>query len=407
MRREYERVKSTEWASADELRDVQLRRARSFLEFVGEHSPHYRRVFREVGFEPSDLDSVSGLGALPVTTKRDLIGLNSQIHTPAADDKSFMAETSGTSGSALEFRKGEPWDSAVRAHLMRAYDWYGVRPWDRHGYLWGYDIAPDRARKTKMLDAAQNRFRLFTYDKAEIRRFARKLQTATYLAGYSSMIYEVAKAINELGLERPRLALVKGTSEMILDAYQPAVTEAFGTRMVSEYGAAEAGLIAFECPNGSMHINVEDVIVELDEEGGILVTNLVSRSFPVVRYQLGDVIKISHDPCRCGRAHPVIEEVVGRRGQSVQGREASYPALTFYYVFKNIAIREGTLINYKAVQERPGEVIIYIEGNEQVAHEPVVRAELNKYFEDDVSFELRFVTAFERERRKAQYFERV
>mgnify|MGYP000282295428 CR=1 FL=1 len=77
--------------------------------------------------------------------------------------------------------------------------------------------------------------------------------------------------------------MVKGASEMILDAYQPEVDKAFGREMVSEYSAAEAGLIAFECPVGNMHINVEHVYVEVDESDEILVTNLYSHYFPIIR----------------------------------------------------------------------------------------------------------------------------
>lgn len=62
--------------------------------------------------------------------------------------------------------------------------------------------------------------------------------------------------------------------------------KAFGAKIISEYGAAESGLIAYECPEcGNMHINMENVIVE-ESEGEIVVTNLLSRSFPIIRYKL-------------------------------------------------------------------------------------------------------------------------
>jgi len=65
--------------------------------------------------------------------------------------------------------------------------------------------------------------------------------------GYSSLIYEVAKMINknrELKNDI-RLSLIKGTSEKIYEIYQNEVLEAFGKRIVSEYGSAEGGIIAF------------------------------------------------------------------------------------------------------------------------------------------------------------------
>lgn len=402
---EYERLKETEWLSLPALLGVQLERARNFLVFAGTHSPYYRALFRERGFDPTRLDSVEQLQALPTITKSELISCNHDIHTVHEFRRCFVAETSGTSGAALEFRKDERWDSAVRAHVMRAYDWYGVKVWDRTGYLWGYDIAPRQARRTRALDALQNRFRLFLYSDQGLREFARRLRVATCLAGYSSMVYEVGKRIIDMGLETPNLKLVKGTSEMILDAYQPVSCQAFGMKIVSEYGAAEAGLIAFECPEGSMHINVEDVILEVDDDGEVVVTNLLSRSFPIIRYRLGDVVSLSDRTCPCGRSHPILEDVVGRRGASLVGRRGQYPALTFYYVFKNLAMHQSLLFNYKVVQEQEGTAVIFLEGGEKPVEKSLLQAELNKYFGQDVDFELRFVEAFDTERKKAQYFE--
>lgn len=219
------------------------------------------------------------------------------------------------------------------------------------------------------------------------------------------MIYEVAKLINEMGLAKPTLKLVKGTSEMILDAYQPEAKEAFGSKIVSEYGAAESGLIAFECPNGNMHINMEDVIVEIDDEGEIIVTHLASYSFPIIRYKLGDAVKLSDETCKCGRAQPIISEIVGRKGSVVVGENNSYPALTFYYVFKNLAIQKSVLLNYKAVQKERGHVDLFLEGIDNSRYETAIMDELVKYFNHDVNFTVRFVKNLTKQRKKTQYFE--
>jgi phenylacetate-CoA ligase len=166
------------------------------------------------------------------------------------------------------------------------------------------------------------------------------------------MIYELAKAINRKGSDKYKnIKMVKGTSEKIFDSYQEEVRKAFGKKMISEYGAAETGIIAFECPKGKMHINMETVIVE-EENNEVLVTNLISRSFPVIRYKLGDYIEL--DPgtrCDCGRVHPVIKEVLGRTGKVIYGKSGRYPSLTLYYVFKNLAIEKKADIKLRCDPE--------------------------------------------------------
>ena len=403
--KEYEALKDSEWLDFSSLSCLQLRNAHKFFSFVQQYSPFYKKTFGQCGFSTGKLLSIQDIACIPPVSKHELIANKDAIHTDFHFGKTFLAETSGTTGIALEFVKNERWDSVNRAAMMRSYDWYGVKPWDRSGYFWGYNSAPSRAIKIKFLDALQNQFRVFDYKRRSIEAFARRLYSADYIAGYSSMIYEVAKLINQMGLPAKELKLVKGTSEMILDVYHAESKKAFGRKVTSEYGAAEAGLIAFECPQGNMHINIENVIVEVEEDGGILVTNLASWSFPIIRYRLGDVVRLSSKKCACGRSHPIIEEILGRKGSVVHGVSETYPALTFYYVFKNLAQEHGILINYKAEQREVGNVAIYVEDISNKRHEDMIRKELRKYFADDVIFELHYAIRLGDHMKKAQYFE--
>jgi len=100
---------------------------------------------------------------------------------------------------------------------------------------------------------------LFNYKPNAIEVFVKKLKKASYLHGYSSMIYETAKLINQNNFEKPKkLKMIKGTSEKIYDSYQEEVKKAYGSKIISEYGAAETGIIAFECLKGNMHI-IKDI----------------------------------------------------------------------------------------------------------------------------------------------------
>lgn len=402
--RQYDYLKSTEWLSRKELKEIQLSNAQQLLVFCAEHSPFYRKLFRERGFNPHQISDLSDLSKLPSIGKQTLISENASIHCDGITERVRLAETSGTSGEALAFYRNESWDSLNRAALMRSYDWYGVKPWENNGYLWGYNIKGFQSKKVAALDLLQNRFRLFKYSEPEIRRFSQRLKRSSFISGYSSMIYEVAKIVNELGLGPLPLKLVKGTSEMILDAYHPETLKAFGRGITCEYGAAESGLIAFECPHGGIHVNIENVLLEQDDDG-LLVTNLWSYAFPIIRYRLGDVVTMTDEVCSCGRQHPLLKHIIGRKGANVIGSEQVYPALTFYYVFKNLALEKGILLNYKALQRVKGEVEIFIEGRTNDLHQKDLEAELDKYFGSDVAFDILYVNGFENEIKKRQYFE--
>ena len=74
--------------------------------------------------------------------------------------------------------------------------------------------------------------------------------------------------------------------------------------------------------------------------------------------------------------------------KNILGKTSKYPSLTFYYVFKNIAIQDGITLNYQARQDEKGKITINIEQNPENISElqQLVRRELDKYFHDDIDF---------------------
>lgn len=397
-------LESDNW-SYEKLVAYQLKKCRELLEFAYKYSPFYKEEFDKINFNPSELLSINDIKKLPIIDKQTLIQHNNDIHTKYSFKKTVISETSGTSGQVLNFNKNEEWDSGTRAAMFRGYNWYGVKPWDRNGYFWGYNINKKQRLKTKILDILQNRFRIFSYNKKEIRKFIKKLKLASFISGYSSMIYEVAKIVNKLSIENEfNLKMVKGTSEKIYDNYQDEVKKAFGIKLVGEYGAAESGIIAYECPEGNMHICMENVVVE-EINGEIVVTNLLSKSFPIIRYKLGDYIKLAPNDykCKCGRSHPVLLDVLGRVGKNIYGNNNIYPSLSFYYVFKNLSSDKGVNLNYQAIQNEKGKILLKIEQN-QPEHLSLLQNELKKYFNNDVEFDIKWNENFHHKNGKLKDF---
>ena len=347
-------MESDRW-SIEQLKEYQFKKCKELLIFSQKYSSFYRREFAEVGFNPHNMQTIEDIKKLPIIDKKVLIDYNKEIHTNYKFKKIIFGETSGTTGQALGFYRDEEGDSQNRAALFRGYSWYGVAPWERNGYFWGYNIDKRQRRKVELLDLLQNRFRIFSYDEASIRQFIEKISYLT--------------------------------------PHYFAAEKAFGKKIISEYGSCESGLIAYECPEGGhMHIAMENVYVE-EVDGEIVITNLMFRSFPIIRYRLGDAIKLAplDFKCQCGRSHPIILDVLGRIGKNVIGKNYKYPSLTFYYIFKNIALTKGVNLNYQAIQNEVGNIELNIEQNSPELLSDL-QHELVKYFNSDVSFSIHWGT---------------
>lgn len=395
-------LKKTDFYTRPALRSIQEKRLNDLLRFVFLHSPYHRSNLSSIlGSEFKEIQ-LEDLHLLPIVSKGDLIQYNADIHTYKSYNfkKLFYSETSGTDGKALTFFKDERWDSYNRASIARGLNWHGVNPWERNGYLWGYSFSIITKLKTSLMDALLNRFRIFSYQEKDLNKFLYKLSKARYLSGYSSMIYEVAK-LAEAKNVKLKLKLVKGTSEKIYDHYHSPVINAFGGKIVSEYGAAEAGIIAFECCYGAMHINEETCIVE-EVDGEILVTNLLSYSFPIIRYKLGDMISLSDSSCKCGRHRKIISSVLGRVGKNIIGADgARFPSLTLYYVFKRLAVEHDIKLNYRAEQTEPGRLLIKIAESIDESIEKLLHEVCADYFRE--SLEIKIVHGVQIHTRKGKF----
>jgi phenylacetate-CoA ligase len=138
-----------------------------------------------------------------------------------------------------------------------------------------------------------------------------------------------------------------------------------------------------------MHINMEGVFVE--EDGGeIIVTNLIARSFPVIRYKLGDYVELEDESfeCPCGMRHRVIKNIMGRVGKVVYGVSNTYPSLVFYNIFKNLTFQNNLELNYQAVQNAKGEITLRIQQNMNNEQETLLIKELKKYFKEDITVKI-------------------
>ncbi|HPX10974.1 MAG TPA: phenylacetate--CoA ligase, partial [Syntrophales bacterium] len=76
------------------------------------------------------------------------------------------------------------------------------------------------------------------------------------------------------------------------------------------------------CQNG-LHIWEDNFLVEIidpetlrpvpdGEEGEMVLTTLVRRGMPIIRYRTKDLTRIIPGPCPCGRTHRRIERIKGR-----------------------------------------------------------------------------------------------
>ncbi len=175
-----------------------------------------------------------------------------------------------------------------------------------------------------------------------------------WLTGYAVSYYLLAKFILDQRLKVPPLKAVVTTSEKVTDEMRQAMESAYGCRVYEEYSAVENVLFASECEQRRLHVSPDIGVIEIlrpdgapcepGEAGEVVTTGLMRRSQPLIRYRLGDLASWDEEPCPCGRAMPVIKEVVGRIEDVVVGHDGRR-LVRFHGVFINQPhVREGQIV---------------------------------------------------------------
>jgi phenylacetate-coenzyme A ligase PaaK-like adenylate-forming protein len=103
----------------------------------------------------------------------------------------------------------------------------------------------------------------------------------------------------------------------------------------SHYGGTEVSTLGGECSaHDGIHIYTDinlpsliepKIVDEATQEGEVAWTTMQIDVQPVIKYRIGDVVRITYEPCKCGRTSPRVR-VIGRtdEGFSLYGEKFYY-----------------------------------------------------------------------------------
>jgi phenylacetate-coenzyme A ligase PaaK-like adenylate-forming protein len=124
------------------------------------------------------------------------------------------------------------------------------------------------------------------------------------------------------GRLRIKPVLITTGGECLTPVVREQAEGAFGCKVHDVYAASEFIGIAYDCKYGRLHVSSDWVILEpVDADyhpvrpgnpsHTVLLTNLVNRVQPLMRYEIGDSIAFSQAACPCGSPLPTLR-VEGR-----------------------------------------------------------------------------------------------
>lgn len=391
IRRHLHALQQSEKLSAQELHVRSQDSLRQLLLHTIEHVPYYKQYahLRDL----IEQDPGAALLQFPVLTKETVRNEFDRLIADDVDKSALILNrTGGSTGQPTLFYMDRLTVEYYEAARWRGLAWWGIQIGDPCVMVWGspIELSRQQLRRQRWKDRLlKNQVFIPSFDlrKEKIAEYLDLIDAykPVYLFGWASALALFA----EFMLEQKRtlrhpLKAVLNTAETLYPHDRARIAQAFGCPVINEYGARDGGLLAYECPQGGMHLNVETAWIEavdmttkepvaVGDKGLIVVTDLHNFAMPRLRYLLGDVISLSDEQCSCGRALPLIGSLDGRENDTFITLDGAYVNGQF---FTNLARILPTVRQFQVVQKSRTEVVLRL-----LQHDGLTQADIDAFCE--------------------------
>lgn len=331
-----------ETLNREALDQIQLIRFQKQFAYVYENSSFYRDKYQAAGIEPGDIKSLNDIPRVPFTVKEELRETQQEDPpwggTLCVDEEQGcrVFQTTGTTGTPLKvLLNHSDWFDVYYQQFMHFMYGFGIKKSDvlfvPFGYglyiaWWGFQAALELEGVTIVpggAQSSQDRVKnIFHWGATVI------CGTPTYLLHLA----EVAETMNmPLADSKIRIVVAAGEPGAQVPATKKALQDYYGAVCFDDIGSTEITNFGYECTaHQGTHVIETMFLAEcLDtqslqpvadgEIGELVLSNLCTKTMPLMRYRIKDLVRFDREPCACGRTFLRLDGgVLGRSDDMFQ-----------------------------------------------------------------------------------------
>lgn len=363
---ELKKFKNREQFSLQQWEDYMVVELRKLLLHAFNTVPFYRESFKKYGIGKSEITKLHlfDLSKLPFLEKNDLraFGKTTLLSSTLEKGGEFFA-SSGSTGTPTQIlfshAMHQRWSAGFEARIRH---WAGVDRLTPRGMIGGRRVVPAGDAKSPFYRynffEKQTYFSAYHISASNASDYLKgiKKHQVEYMTGYAMSNYFLARFIQERNLDAPKLKAVITSSEKLTPEMRSTFQDVYQCKTYDSWSGLEACGLVSECEQGSLHISPDLGILEiLNEEGQpvkpgevgeVVCTGLINFDQPLIRYRIGDRMRLGNNNCSCGRSMPTVEEIVGRVEDTVIGQDGR-EMVRFHGIFIDLPnLIEGQIIQH-------------------------------------------------------------
>lgn len=363
--RKFISLRKTQWLSYQKLRNIQQKKVQAIIKYAYHNVEYYHNLFKSLNLSPNEIKTIDDLNKIPILTKSKIQNESQKIIAYTKDrNQCISSTTSGSSGKPLTIFFDKNAINNIKSRYLRQYFESGGHP----RYKIVHFTNPNRFGQKRLVQnlGFLSKKHLSVLDKTsnQIRNLLEV--SPDVIEGYPSILWLIANAIDDNNITGINPKLVFSSAELLLQNVRKKINSTFNVEMFDQYGAAEFGTFAWECPeHNGYHMDIESVVVEFvrdgepvspEEKGEIVVTGLFNSAMPLIRYSIGDIGSCSLERCCCGRNLPLMKIVEGRTDDFVILPSGNIISPRHINFLENV---EG-IKSYRIIQKKQNELLVQI-----------------------------------------------
>lgn len=408
----------TQLLSESEIASLQWEKLKKIILHAYQNSEFHHQRFARLGLKPEDLKSPEDFRALPLLNREDIRDrLDSILAKNSPADKLIKTATGGTTGSSFIFYRDLECQMQRQAIDLVYNRWAGWRIGDKTAVLWGapQDLAGYPAFKQKLKNLLIDRtltLDFFRVTPKSMREFTQKLVhfKPRVIYGYSQAIYLFAQYVAQHLSGKIKIRSAVCTAEPLYQSQRKFIEEILGCEVFDRYASREFGLIASECRKHSgYHLIADSVYSEILKEGKpaakgevgeVVITDLLNRGMPFIRYKIGDQGAWEVRECPCGSKLPLLKNLIGRDTDFLVTPEGGViSGVAIMALLTQYGARTG-IAQMQIIQEAPQELFLKVVKGPKFTSADILhlKTTLHRLFGSEARIEFEFVSEISKEK---------
>lgn len=289
----------------------------------------------------------------------------------------LVVRTGGSTGeptAVVHDARGRDWGRATRLYALRLARFPLGTPYFR---LWGseQDLLNQQATlQQRVLRAlhAEIPLNAFRARESDLQRHYERMQRRPrirHLMTYVDAAAGFALYLRDQQLRPPTFETVMACAGTVTPDLRQLLQDTFQADVFDKYGSRECCDMACECHHHSgLHVFSPNVVLEIVDDqnrpcppgvtGRILVTLLNNLSFPMIRYDIGDLgAWAKPDPCPCGSPFPRIRELSGRQDDLLTTEDGTLVTSVFVRHFVGVSLNRDLIRQWQLEQQARSEFV--------------------------------------------------